>query len=149
MMTRYILSALLVVALSISSVSGSEVYQWRDEAGRLHYGDRAGHPEARSRVIGPSTIIAPDSARLSAKQKLLDVLTQERLAEKQQAAQRKAEKKRREQQCADMKKELWQLEHAHVVYYQTDDAGNREYESDSDRTERAKEFRSRYEELCH
>lgn len=149
LVTRYSLSALLLASLSMSIASGNEVYQWRDEAGRLHFGDRANHPEAQRRVIEAPAVAAPDSGRRAAEQKLLDIMAEERLAKKQQAAERKAEKERLRQECIVMKTDLWELEHGYVVYYRFNEAGEQEFVSDQERKQQAQELRRRYEELCN
>jgi hypothetical protein len=52
---------ILLLALGLSAPAGAEVYQWRDDAGQLHFGDR---PPATAdyRLFEPSGMIADDPA---------------------------------------------------------------------------------------
>ena len=134
--------------LQINSVY-SEVYKWIDENGKTFYGDKPVSEDAD--VVKIKKKPALDKAyqeRVEKRQKLLDVMQDER-SEKIAAEKKEIEEKEKQkQQCAELKKELRETRNASSLYEKTNDPDNPKILSEEEHQAVIEKYEKYIEENC-
>lgn len=140
--------ALMVCWQAVAGDGTQTVYQWSDERGRVHFGDRPSQGATESRKIEPSSVNSTDGNRRAEQQRLLEVMTAERQSKKAAQARQRADRIEHEKRCEELAVQLEELEHGHVVYYRENAEGEREYVDEESRGKQAKLQRMLYEKNC-
>ena len=113
------------VCLSVITqpVIGAEVYRWIDENGNVHYSDRPNSDDAEQIPIlnGQSEV---DNSRLRKRQRLLDVMEEERQEKNKAREDMLATAAERKQKCDQVTKRLQQFQESSFLYQDTDDPLN-------------------------
>lgn len=116
--------ALVSALWAADLVVAAEVYKWVDEQGKVHYGDRpmAGAQSMRLREV-PKVTPMPDE-REQKRERLLQVLDEQRQEKREEAETQKKRKEERERNCNLAKDQLRNYEQAGYIY-EIDKKGNR------------------------
>ena len=140
--------AMIVVLQVVAAETPSSMYQWTDNQGQIHFGDKPVDSGAQPLVLQPlpTTVISND--RQAAQQRLLQVMTAERQQKKQAKEQLRLQRAERKKHCDKLNEELDELEHGRVVYYREDEAGERQYIDDEARSLMAVKHRNLFEKNC-
>lgn len=110
------IAALLAVCLT-QAAAAEEVFKWVDEDGQVHYGDRPQHDAAE--VLELDRPPAPDphlQQRQSQRDRLLEVLHQEREDRRRREAEARAEAAERRERCAEARRQLATYREAAYIY---------------------------------
>ncbi len=115
----------LVSALWVADLAAAgEVYKWVDEHGKVHYGDRP-RPGAQSVPLRDVPEATPmPSERVEKRERLLQVLKEQRQEKREEAEERKKQKEERARNCNLAKDRLRNYEQAGTIY-EIDNEGNR------------------------
>lgn len=130
----------------------AEVYQWTDDQGRVHFGDRPPQQaKARELRIQQPQKLNPDGEDHAARMKELDSFFQRRQAEREKQAQTVAEEKAREAErakaCQQMLAQLKYMERV-SVFYELNENGERVFLDDETGDRHRREFRQQYNTHC-
>lgn len=109
----------LTMGLLLGAVHAAGVYKWRDEQGRVHYGDRSPGDSARELKIrppSPSAQVPNEAQRRERTRRLLDVFAEERREKQEQAERERQSKAQAEAYCARARDRLRNLERSSYVY---------------------------------
>lgn len=127
----------------------SEVYKWIDENGKTVYGDKPVSENANVVKIRKKT--STDKAyleRREKRQKLLDVMQDERNEKITSKIEEKEKKEKQKLQCAKLKKELEEAKKASALYEDTGDPDNPRIISDEERKAEEKKYEMYIKENC-
>lgn len=119
----------------------SEVYKWIDENGKTVYGDKPVSDNAN--VVKIRKKPYTDKAyleRREKRQKLLDVMQDERNEKITSKIEEKEKKEKQKLQCAKLKKELEEAKKASALYEDTGDPDNPRIISDEERKAEEKNY---------
>lgn len=145
---------LLAVLLSLLALPvTADVYKWRDENGKLHFGDKppTGNSKAEKLDIkqrsntGNPTI--SDAERLKRQQRLLDSYAEDRNEKKAAAAKAQQEEKARKAACVQARDTLAEMQTAGYLY-DLDEDGNRIILSDDVRNQRIDNLQGEIDANC-
>ncbi|MEL0082498.1 MAG: DUF4124 domain-containing protein [Gammaproteobacteria bacterium] len=114
------LAGLILVPLWVSAADSASVFQWTDDKGQVHFGDKPTHGNARPVVVKPAETIGTDSTQKDNRQRLLQVLAAG----------------------------IDELKNGHVVYYRQNEAGEREYISEQGRREMTEKAVTDFDTHC-
>ncbi|WP_165856889.1 DUF4124 domain-containing protein [Marinobacter sp. JSM 1782161] len=150
MMYKIMAAALIAVA---SPALQAEVYQWTDDQGRVHFGDRP--PEqgnARTMELRQPQKLNGEGENNTQRLDDLDDFFQQRReqrqAEEAAAAEEAARDAERAEACRRMLAELRHMESVRV-FYELNDQGERVYLDDAAGDRYRREFRQNYEKHCN
>jgi len=135
----------------VNAENSAAIYQWTDEKGRIHFGDRpASHGGAVKQlplppVPGPSLEL---NERRAAEKKLLQLMTLERAQKEAAREQERIERLEHQRRCTTLGETLSQLETGRVVYYRENAFGEREFISDEERGRQADQVRDKWQREC-
>ncbi|MGI0118894.1 DUF4124 domain-containing protein [Zooshikella sp. RANM57] len=144
---QVVVSVLLLVA---SGLVQAEMYQWRDEQGRIHYSDKppADTEQKADKVdirVKNNDFNYMDENRLeSLRRQEQNKTVRDELVEKEQAKKKKQDRKK-QYKCVGLKNELEKLE-GPVVFY--DKEGNLVKVSEKERDARAAQIRKEIQQHC-
>ena len=144
-------SLALAAARSVIAENSTGIYQWTDDKGRIHFGDRPVNRSGELRELPPLPANAPSSEgmdRRAAQQRLLQVLSLERAQKKEAKERQQSEWLAHQRRCKTLGETLSQLEDGHVVYYRENEAGGRDFISDHERSLQAEQVRDKWEREC-
>jgi hypothetical protein len=141
-------TSLLLFCIAFPACAG--IYRWRDEQGRIQYGD---HPPAGVAAEPVEADPAPATRgsspdRRIRRERVLDVLGEER---KQRDAARAAEEaalRERREQCERARRQLEETRNASFLYEPGSDPANPRILSDSERAAYTREGERAVERLC-
>jgi len=143
-------SILLFALLSITTQPiGADIYKWVDEQGNVHYGDKpvTGDDAEAVDLQLETTRTDVGSERAEMREKLIDVMQEDREEKAELRKQKLAERKARMKECTRLKKNLDRLRHAGSVYRKGED-GERSYFSKEKRAQAEAKFRKRIRQVC-
>ena len=150
-----LVSTVLVIAwLLVAGSVSAGIYQWTDAQGRTHFGDKPTSKDAQELTIESSTSAAAASgavdaeSRRRAQTKLLELMDRERQQKKQAKAERKAEKIELQRRCSIMRQELADMLSGSYLYFDYNDAGEREIIDDATRQAKVDEMRETIKQQC-
>jgi hypothetical protein len=149
MLRRLIPLVPFCIALLSAGPAAAEVYRWVDEAGKVHFGDRP--PDA-----GAETLDLPDASvqtdigadRAERRERVLEVLQQDRLEKQRQREAAAAASAERAEKCRRLQKYYERHSTASGVYRKDKD-GNREYYSSEERAAAEQKMRRAMEKNCN
>lgn len=147
---------LLLGYLSFSAgIATAGIYQWTDAQGRVHFGDKPNDKGAQELIIESSkpSVVTSTSAddaesRQQVQNKLLDLMDQERQQKKQAKAERKAEKIEQQRRCTILRQELADMLSGGYLYFDYNEAGEREFIDDAAHQQRVDEMRETIKSRC-
>ena len=147
-----VLSALLFFG---PGVTVARVYQWTDDRGQVHFGDKPADQGAKQLEFESatgqvdSTASAVDGAsRRAAQKKLLGLMDQERQQKKQAKAARKAEKIEQQRRCRILRQELADMLGGGYLYFDYNEAGEREFIDDATHQQKVDDMRETIKQKC-
>jgi hypothetical protein len=128
------------------------IYQWVDEEGNVHYGDRPGAVESAEEVTvkehkGAEQSPPGEGERAQARQRLLEQYEKERLEKKAATEKKKMEQAQRKRNCAIAKDRLRTYEKS--TLYDLGPDGERVYLSDAERKRALAEARADVRQWCN
>jgi hypothetical protein len=145
---RTLVSGLLLIT-AVSASAG--VYKWTDSLGQVHYGDRpdavSGAEEVKVDGKASSGIAVDDESRDEKRQRLLDVMQEDRHDKQQQREKERLEQEKRQRRCVSLKDRLRRAESATGVY-RLDRDGNRVFLSDQGRKQSENNLRAQIDKYC-
>lgn len=142
------LAGLILVPLWVSAADSASVFQWTDDKGQVHFGDKPTHGNARPVVVKPAETIGTDSTQKDNRQRLLQVLADEREQKKRAKEQARIAKAKRQKKCDQLAAGIDELKNGHVVYYRQNEAGEREYISEQGRREMTEKAVTDFDTHC-
>lgn len=136
--------------LQAPGIQAAEVYRWVDADGRVQFGDRPpADAQAEQIEVGDQEPISGDlDQRRERRERLLDVMEEERAREDRAMAEDAEQESRRRANCAKATETARQLEDARFIYEPTDDPYNPRVLDDAERTRAAERARRDVEEWC-
>ena len=143
---------LLIAALYVVSVQ-AEVYKWVDDKGRVHYGDK---PGAGSQVVEvkqheaqdkPAAIGEDELSRDEKRQRISDMLEEDRLAKNEKREKENKERERKKRECNRLKDHQRHVERA-AGLYRLDKDGNRVIISNEQRKKSQQNLRKQIKRAC-
>lgn len=123
----------LIIFISIVLIEAqAEIYKWKDDKGKIHYGDKpiASSEKMNIKEGSASRKNINQSSRNDRRRKLMETYDLERKEKKQQQAKRKEKRKKLNAQCGGAKDSLRRYKRAGRIY-DLDKDGNRIYLSDA------------------
>jgi len=143
---------LVACILVITAISASAaVYKWTDDLGQVHYGDKPGDAvdaeEVKVDAKAKSGIAVDDKNRDEKRQRLLDVMQEDRQEKEQQREKARVEKEEQKRRCINLKDRLRHAENASGVY-RLDKNGNRVFLSDEGRKQSENKLREQVNKYC-
>jgi hypothetical protein len=146
-MRTWISGILLFAAVSASA----GVYKWTDTMGQVHYGDKptnaSGAEEIRVDGKASSGIAVDDESRDEKRQRLLDVMQEDRHEKEQQREKDRADQEQRQRRCVSLKDRLRHIESA-TGLYRLDKDGNRIFLSNEGRKQSENNLRAQINHNC-
>ncbi len=110
----------IVLMLSFAVLNAAEIYKWKDENGRQHFGDNKPRNRVAEQIDIKSTSAVPvfpiEGERKKRQQRLLRLFEQEREEANIEAQRKKQHKLRSQKNCAFARDRLRSLERAAYVY---------------------------------
>jgi hypothetical protein len=143
-----LLLALFVAGAPITPVS-AEVYKWKDEHGRTHYGDRPGNDQARQieiESLPDNSNTIPEDRKIK-QQRLLQLFAEEREAKRRQKIDEENKKIARSNACAKARNHRDEILAAGYLYEEDDD-GNKRILSSSEFEAHLSKTEDMIEKLC-
>jgi len=140
------LAALLGSAFASVAVVAADVYQWTDEHGNTHFGDRAPATGARQ-IRVPTGSTHADAGRQERTQRLLDEFATARAEKKASAAERARAAEERAAACDEARNRHYEYEHSGYLYV-WDDKGNKRVLSDEEHRQARETARADVENWC-
>lgn len=144
---------LSIIVFLFAASAQAEVYKWVDEAGTVHYGDR---PELGSQLIEvrqykarniPLETGENQLPRAEKRQRISDMLEEDRLEKIKQRDKKKIERKRKRQECNRLRDRQRHVERASGLY-NLDKDGNRVFMSNEQRQKSEQKLRKRIQKVC-
>lgn len=140
----------LCLFLGAQAAHGGAAYRWVDEHGHVHYGDRPPAGTAPETLQLPSARGAEDpnaAARRARRQRLLEVLDEEREERKARAEEQRRLASERRRRCEQARRR--QFDYAHAGYiYERDAEGNRHILDDAGHERVRREAREAVARWC-
>ena len=120
---KFLFISLATLSLFAHVVPGAEIYRWVDENGNVHYSDK---PESENAVQVPVSnhISEPDNSRIRKRQRLLDVMDEERQEKNKTREDILTATAERKLKCDQVTKRLQQFLESGFLYEETDDPFN-------------------------
>ena len=153
-MRKEIMKCLLLIISVLYVVSAqAEVYKWVDEKGRVHYGDKptvGSQPvevkqhEARDK---PAATGEDELTRDEKRQRVSDMLEEDRLAKNKEREKEKRERERKKRECNRLKDHQRHVERASRLY-KLDKDGNRVFMPNDQREKSQQKLRKRIKKAC-
>lgn len=144
-----IAGGLLFISFAIFIPFSAQVYKWVDEHGKTHYSDKPHDEKSESVQIRKSPTLDPgNEARVKKQKRLLKVMGEERLEEKQIKAAKAEQKRKREGECIKARKYLQDINNASFLYKNSDDPKNPVVYSAEERMKATKEADKAVEHWC-
>jgi len=144
---RVLLGCLLLLPV----VYAGDVYRWEDASGRVHYGERPPHDQARRLDIqsgsGAAAPTLDEAERRARQRRLLESFTYER---EQRESQRQRDAAQREQQarrCQKLQRHWRRLSYAGPIYFKEAN-GERRFLNDAERAAEKDSLRPAMREVC-
>ena len=138
-----------IIALSLTSPAHAEVYKWKDEDGNIIYGDTPPSSQAKKIKIRKGPANTEDhQRRMEKRQRLLDVMQEERDEKNALKQKEQEEKARREAECQRLIAELQQMRNASFLYEETGDPFNPKVLSDEQRKQEQNKYQDYIDENC-
>jgi len=139
--------AMLVVVNSIEVQA--EIYKWKDDKGKTHYGDK---PVASSEKMGIKEEASTrrsisDSTREDRRKKLMETFDLERKEKKKELAKKRKKKDRLDAQCGSAKDRLRRYNRAGRLY-DVDKNGERTYLPDNVRQTEINKLQNKIKKYC-
>lgn len=147
---KYLLA--IIAVLYIVSAQ-AEVYKWVDEKGRVHYGDKptTGSQAVEVRRYGtsnkPASSGEDELSRDEKRQRISDILEEDRLAKNKQRDKKNKERKKKKRKCNRLKDRQRHYERASGLY-NLDKDGNRIYISNEQREKSEQKLRRQIKKAC-
>jgi hypothetical protein len=147
---KYLLST--IAFLYVVSAQ-AEVYKWVDETGTVHYGDS---PESGSQAVkaqyhkapkAPVTTGEDQLSREEKRQRISDMLEEDRLEKNKERERKKVERERKKRECNRLKDRQRHVERAGGLY-NLDKNGNRVFMSNEQRKKSEQKLRKRIQKVC-
>lgn len=144
---------LLIISVLYVVSAQAEVYKWVDEKGSVHYGDRpvAGSQavEVKQHVVPhkPAATSGDELSRDEKRQRISDMLEEDRLAKNKQREKKNKERKRKKQECNRLKDHQRHVERASGLY-KLDKDGNRVFMPNDQREKSQQKLRKRIKKAC-
>ena len=144
---------LSIIVFLFSASAQAAVYKWVDEAGTVHYGDK---PEVGSQLIEvrqyKTRNIPPEAdenqlSRAEKRQRISDMLEEDRLEKNKQRNKKRLERKRKRQECNRLRDRQRHVERASGLY-NLDKDGNRVFMSSEQRQKSEQKLRKRIQKVC-
>ncbi|PAV24692.1 uncharacterized protein DUF4124 [Tamilnaduibacter salinus] len=130
------------------TLAAAEVYQWTDENGRTHFGDRPPQSQSSKSVsINTAEPVGTDRDRQEKLNQFLEERREAREAEREERRQAEAEAAKQAKRC---KKLSGYIKHQKSVsrFYRITENGEREYLSEEKAQALRERNRARYEKEC-
>ncbi len=149
-MHHQIKSVIVISLLLINTKPAyTEVYKWVDENGRTIYGDKPGNDGAAIVELKKDKVNSADSEqRAQKRQKLLDVIDEERKTKIAEKEKLKKQKQEQQEKCRLLAAELEDIKNASYLYEETDDPYNPRIASDEERKSREMEYQDYLNDNC-
>ncbi len=147
-------SLLVIIAVLYTASAQAEVYKWVDEKGRVHYGDK---PTSGSQAVEvrqyessnkPATTGDGGLSRDEKRQRISDMLEEDRLAKNKQREKKNKQRERKKRECVQLKDRQRHYERANGLY-KLDKDGNRVYISNAQREKSEQNLRKRIKKTCN
>ena len=107
------------------SVLPAELYKWVDESGNIHFSDKPATPAAEKITVKtPSQGDHQYQLQMQEQEKILRILTDERLEKSNEAEAGKAQARLRESNCAAARQQLANIQDSSYLYEPTEDPLN-------------------------
>ena len=122
---------LKIVLMIVAITAHAEIYKWKDESGKTHYGDK---PAASSEKMdikeeAKKGTSIDNASREERRKRLIETFDVERKEKKKENAKRKKEKEKLNAQCGRAKDKLRRYKRSSSLY-SVDKEGNRNYLSE-------------------
>jgi hypothetical protein len=145
------LFSLLLVSLLISLPLSAGIYQWRDEQGQMHYGDRP--PDTTAEPLQLRSTPAPaqpspsEDSRRRTQKRLLEIYREERRQKQAEAERQRQQQAERQENCRRTRQRYARFERAGGIY-QKDDQGGRNYLDQAAREQYMQDLRADVRRWC-
>jgi len=143
---------LLAAACSLASTAAlAEVYRWVDADGRVQFGDRPpADAEAEPLDVGSGKSVSGDlDERRERRERLLDVMQEERAEEARADAENDKQESVRRQNCSTASDKLRRIEEARYIYEPTGDPDNPRVLEDQERAGYTAKARQEVSKWCN
>jgi hypothetical protein len=121
-----------------------------DENGRIHYGDKPGNNASEKLNIQKSYTTNPiDVKQESRRQRLLDVMKEERQAKREQQEEAQKQAKTKKTNCNRAKKQLASIENSSYLMEKTNDPYNPKILTDAERQTATKNAQKAVNYWCY
>jgi hypothetical protein len=144
---------LLTISILFITSTQAEVYKWVDDKGTVHYGDK---PQAGSKAVDvephetiarPATAGEDELSREEKRQRVSDMLEEDRLAKNKEREKQNRERERKKRECNRLKDTQRRVQHAGSLY-RLDEDGNRVTISNEQRQKSEKRLRQQLKKAC-
>lgn len=132
----------------LPAIAGAEVYQWTDENGRTHFGDRPPQSQSSKSVsVNTSEPVGTNRERQEKLNQFLDERREAREAKREERHQAKTEAAKQAKRC---KKLSGYLKHQESVsrFYRIKENGEREFLNEEKAQDLRERNRARFEREC-
>ncbi len=138
---------IMLCTLSLSTVA--EVYKWVDEDGRIHYGDKPGNQSSKVINIKENRAASQvDIQRESRRQRLLEVMAEERQNKQTEKAEASKLAKTKAMNCDRARKQLVTIENSSYLMEKTADPYNPKILTDIERLAATNDARKAVSHWC-
>jgi uncharacterized protein DUF4124 len=132
-----------------TNIAYSDVYKWKDENGKIVYGDKPTTNNAdKIEIKSPPKKDEYYQERYKKQQKLLNVMQDERDEEIALKNKETEEKQKKKEKCAKLIKELQKTKDAALLYEKTDDPYNPRIFTDEERKAEEEKYEKYIKENC-
>ena len=147
---NFSITILILLQLIMSPVLAADVYKWIDENGNVVYGDKPVSKKDAGKVKIKQTAgqEAFSKERYEKRQRLLDVLEEERDEKITAAQENKKKQAKQKETCARLKTELTRLKQAGVLYKKTDDPKNPKIFTEEEKQAEEEKYRNYLDKNC-
>jgi len=145
------LYSLLLVSLLISPPLAADIYQWRDEQGQVHFGDRP--PDATTEPLQLRSTPVPtrpspsQETRRRTRQRLLEIYREERRQKQAEAERQRQQQAEAKENCHRARRRYARFERA-GGFYEKDAEGQRNYLDQAAREQYMQDLRSDVRRWC-
>jgi len=146
----------VAVLLLVSAVGQADVYEWVDDKGHIHYGDRLPEGMAAKKIDMPAekanakqipSSDISDAERRQRLKRIAETLSFERKAREGVRQKKQEEKMEKQATCERLRIRLDELKSVNV-YYRRDEKGKRVFISDKERKYLDAVAEKKYQEKC-
>lgn len=142
---------LLLLLMVLSGYAFGEIYQWRDEQGRLHFGDKPRTADAKTvelkNTIGSKNPAPTDKDQQEQQRRLLKAFDKKRQRGKQAAAKAAQTQAQTRQQCERARRALDSYQNSGRLFVEDAD-GNRDYYSAEERDAKIARLQQAIDRRC-